>query len=115
MSVNNQTYLKFVHTPFTADTTFKQLSTTKLLVYGLVIGVDDDSASATTGNWVGTSNAITVSNKNGIKVIATSPLSISPASVGSELIAVDLQDYFVATTSGDLIYWSYLVESQQQT
>jgi hypothetical protein len=108
---NASTYLKFVHTPITSDDTYMQLSATDLYVYGLIIGVDDDSASATTGNWVGTSAAVTVANKNGVKITASQPLSISPMAVGREMLAVNLKDYFVATTSGDLIYVSYLEET----
>jgi hypothetical protein len=110
MSLNGSTYLKFVHTPITSNDTYEQLSATDKYVYSLIIGVDDDSASATTGNWVGTSSAVTVANKNGIKITASQPLSVGGESVGREMLAVNLADYFVATTSGDLIYVSYLEE-----
>ena len=110
MSLNQSTYLKYVYTAITANDTYEQLSATDLFVYNLIIGVNEDSASATTGNWVGTSSAVSTSNKNGILITATSPLSVNSAEPGDEALAVNLKDYFVATTSGDTIYVAYLNE-----
>jgi len=113
MSINRSTYLQYKYTAITADDTYEQLSATDLFVYGLIIGVNDGSASASTGNWVGTSSAVSVSNKNGVKITASQPFSVSPAAVGNELLPVNLADYFVATTSGDTIYVAYLEEATQ--
>lgn len=113
MSYNNQTYLKYVFTAITADDTYEQLSATNKFVYGLVVGVYDDSASASSGNWVGTSSSITVSNKNGHKITSDKPFAISAFTVGNKLIPINLADYYVATTSGDKIYVAYLEEVQQ--
>jgi len=111
MSINSSNYLKYVFTAITANDTYEQLSASNKYVYGLVIGVYDDSASASSGNWVGTSSSVSVSNKNGIKITAAAPLAINSTAYGRELVAVNLKDYFVATTSGDKIYVAYLEET----
>lgn len=113
MSLNQSTYLKYVFTSITADAAYEQLSATNKYVYALVIGVYDDSASASSGNWVGTSSSVSTSNKNGVKITSSQTFSISPAAVGDELLPVNLADYYVATTSGDKIYVAYLEEVAQ--
>jgi len=113
VSYNSQTYLKYIYTAITANAAYEQLSETNKYVYALVIGVNADSASATTGNWVGTSSAVTTTNKDGVKITADKPFSVGAYSVGNMMIPVNLKDYFVATTSGDEIYVAYLEETQQ--
>lgn len=110
MSVNASTYLQYNYVEIIADAGFEQLSTADLFVYGLVVGVVDDSASAVTGNWVGSANDITTTNREGVKITAATPFSISPMAIGNEILAVNVKDYFVATTSGDVIYYAYLEE-----
>jgi len=111
MSVNASTYLKYVYTEIIADAGFEQLSATNQFVYGLQIGVASDSASATTGNWVSASSSTTVAAEDGVKITADVPFSLRSYAVGNELLALNLKDYYVATTSGDVIYMSYLEET----
>jgi len=113
MSINQSTYLKYTYEAITTGTdSAEQLSSTDKYVYALVIGVNEDSASATTGNWVGNSG-VTTTNKNGVKITSDSPFTVTPPTVGNDMIPVNLSDYYVAATEGDAIYVAYLEEVAQ--
>ena len=111
MSRNSSTYLKYNVDLITADATSERLSATDRFVYGLVIGVQGASASATSGNYVSDVTGVTVAAGDGVKITASSALSVGGSSVGNEMLAVNLADYYVATTSGDKIYVAYLEET----
>lgn len=111
MSRNKSTYLKYNVDLITADSTSERLSATDKFVYGMIIGVQADSASATTGNYVSDVTGVTVAAGDGVKITADSPFSVSAYNVGNELLAVNLADYYVATTSGDKIFVAYLEET----
>ncbi len=108
--MNKSTYLKYQVDLITADDTSERLSATSKYVYSLIIGVQAGSASATTGNYVSNVTGVTVAAGDGVKITTDSPFSASAYNVGTELLAVNLADYYVATTSGDKIFVAYLEE-----
>lgn len=110
MSLNQSTYLKYNVDLITADSTSEQLSATDKYVYSMIIGVQAGSASATSGNYVSDTSGTTVAAGDGVKITTDSPFSVSAYNVGTELISVNLADYYVATTSGDKIFVAYLEE-----
>ena len=110
MSVNSSTYLQLKSDEATIGTdNVVRFTTSDTYVHSLVIGVKDDSASATTGNWVGASD-VTAANKKGAKITATSPLSVATIANDRGTLPVNLADYYVAGASGDTVYCVYLEE-----
>lgn len=113
MSHNSQTRLEYIFEEGTVGTSgVIQFATTQELVYDIIFGVNEDSNSASTGNWVGNSG-VTTTNKSGVKITATREFSVASKSIDRQHIPLDLSDYYVAGTNGDIVYAGYLKETPQ--
>lgn len=114
MSHNSQTRLEYIFEEGTIGTdAVLQFSTTKELIYDAIFGVNEDSASATSGNWVGNSG-VTAANKQGVKITSDKEFSVASKSIDKQHIPLDLSDYYVAGTDGDVVWVAYLKETSQE-
>lgn len=111
MSINSETKLKFRFEEITTTTAVGRFRTAYTPVYSLLIGINEDSASASTGVWVSDVGTVDQTNKEGVLVTSTTPFPVSPMSIGRNTIPLDLSDYYIGCATGDTLWCAFLEET----